>query len=199
MRNFLGTKRNNAKFTPTGNHVPAASSLGLSPTEAEMHASIPPKTQELRTPISAQAHQSSLQIHQYGTPTCTPPYTPSSSLQASHSYPIDIPPRTSSLKYEIDPNSAWAKPTPAAVTRNAMYPASLGEQTCSPRREFQPHEIKILTQWYRAHIAEEPYPTPAERRMLARQCGISTLEVSRWFSRLRKSSRRRRIRQIAGV
>ena len=51
-----------------------------------------------------------------------------------------------------------------------------------------PSEVKVLKQWYKEHH-DQPYPTPTEKRKLARQCGISTMQVSCWFSNLRKSSR----------
>jgi hypothetical protein len=137
----------------------------------------------------------------------------SSSLEMPFGNPVMVPPRTSSLRYRhkgrtrsalnVAGRSRNHTPITSTVTKTspdataahfATEVTSLEEQM----KQFQLHEIKILTQWYRAHI-DGPYPTPTEREMLARQCGISTLEVSRWFSGLRKSTRSRRVSRVHGV
>lgn len=195
VRNFLGRK--------TFQSTPSSFTSKLSQT---MHTNIPSKAQGIlsssSTRLSRPQQVATVQVS-HGSCESTPLCTPASSFEVLHSCPVDIPPRTCSLKYHdkssnVAPNAAWTRPIPTTtITRNSVC-SGHGTHGYSPRREFQPHEVKILTQWYRAHI-ENPYPTPAERRMLARQCSIPTLDVSRWFSGIRKSSRTRRSRNMPGV
>ncbi len=152
----------------------------------QRHASIPPKTQKY---VSSKLSATSLKVapnkHHY--------IIPPSSLRVLSSHPVTIPPRTTSVKL-INKRSDTLQRAQTNFRHPSASDTHLDKRRYSSptRRELQAKEVKILAQWYRGHV-DRPYPTPSEKRMLARQCGISTLQVSCWFSTLRKSSRRRQL------
>lgn len=86
--------------------------------------------------------------------------------------------------------------TSATVTVNRPHEDAVStgtsESYAPPKPEkkllLRPSQIKVLAQWYTSQRGK-PYPSPSEKRGLARQCGLSQNEVSMWFSNLRRSSR----------
>jgi len=56
------------------------------------------------------------------------------------------------------------------------------------RRNLRPKATKYLKQWFERHL-DHPYPTEAEKSLLAAQCEISVDQVSTWFSNRRCRSK----------
>ena len=62
-------------------------------------------------------------------------------------------------------------------------------------RKLRPKATKMLTQWFESHI-DHPYPTEAEKQLLAVQSGVTAEQVTTWFSN--KRSRSKKMRQLYG-
>lgn len=62
-------------------------------------------------------------------------------------------------------------------------------------RKLRPKATKMLTQWFESHI-DHPYPTEAEKQLLAVQSGVTMEQVTTWFSN--KRSRSKKMRQVHG-
>ena len=214
VRTILGKKRA-AKTSESVKEVQPHSQPSTTNSSSQT-GEIPLKKQKLSSEIPPNYHQASvtsLKVFKRSSQNALHHQSPLDyDAQANYRFPVDIsqrmyyppnhpsfstdtpvytPPRTTSLKYDIHigeaalPNSVWA------AKKFTNPPTNQTSLTYSPKRAFQAHETKILSQWYRAH-RDRPYPTPSEKKMLARQCGISALQVSRWFSDLRKSNRKSR-------
>lgn len=62
-------------------------------------------------------------------------------------------------------------------------------------RKLRPRATKMLTQWFENHL-DHPYPTDAEKQLLAVQSGVTVEQVTTWFSN--KRSRSKKMRQLHG-
>lgn len=150
-------------------------------------------------------------------PTESPNVPPiATCMKCYESTPNYVAPSPKAMKYDSTPDYANVSPLPtmprfpprrvnalqsgsvrfekADIPSSYVCSTSLSDHKCSSNKELQPSDIKVLSHWYKTHT-DQPYPTPREKRALARQCGISTLQVSCWFSGLRDHLRNRRSRQ----
>ncbi len=98
--------------------------------------------------------------------------------------PPPPPRRTSSMK----PRTSIPKAPISTIPSSPVYTMTTSQEMCLSTGQLQPKEMKGLAQWYRVHGGKS-YPTPMEKRALARQLGITVEQVSLWFSNLRKSTR----------
>ncbi len=54
----------------------------------------------------------------------------------------------------------------------------------SKRRQLSPKATRILNEWFEEYI-KNPYPTKAEKNILANHCKITVGQVSNWFNNKR--------------
>ena len=53
------------------------------------------------------------------------------------------------------------------------------------RMNFSAEAVETLKQWFAAH-SSKPYPSEEEKIQLAKETGISVLQVTNWFINMRK-------------